>query len=506
MARAGVRRPGPRSGITRRRFLKLAGLAGGAGALAACTRVVAPVTRRARVVIVGAGIAGLRCATVLGAHGVGVTLYEASDRVGGRIRTLRGYFVDGRAVERGGEFISSEHRAIRRLAEELGLVLEVVSGGSVAGGDDVFWVDGRRYPVAEANRDWAAVHPRFAAALREAPWPQRFDSHTPGGVALDHRSVPEWIEENVPGGVGSRLGRLLLTTTIAEYGGEPEEQPALNLVYLLAWNAPGTLQPLAGTDERYHVAGGNDQLVTELARRLPAGTIETGAELVAVATRPDDAVTCTFRRDTAVFDVVADHAVFAIPFTTLRRVDLGATGWSPTKLRAIASLGMADHGKLHVELTRRPWIAAGLGGSVVTDPEGFQECWDETSAVAGPGGIVVDLRDAPAWEAPSAPTSGPPPAAVVDGFLSELDEVFPGVAGAATGRAWWDRWAAHPWSLGSYSRYELGQITTFATVEGRAEGNAHFCGEHTSIEFQGYMEGAVATGERAAREVLRALA
>jgi monoamine oxidase len=73
---------------------------------------------------------------------------------------------------------------------------------------------------------------------------------------------------------------------------------------------------------------------------------------------------------------------------------------------------------------------------------------------------------------------------------------------AYNGRAFVDFWPAYEWTRGSYSFYEVGQYTKFAGMERRRQGTCHFAGEHTSIDFQGYLNGAVETGERAAAEIL----
>jgi monoamine oxidase len=68
-----------------------------------------------------------------------------------------------------------------------------------------------------------------------------------------------------------------------------------------------------------------------------------------------------------------------------------------------------------------------------------------------------------------------------------------------------DAWETSPFQLGSYSFWRVGQYTRFAGAEGEPEGTVFFAGEHTSIDFQGFMEGAVRSGERAAKELLAAL-
>ncbi|MBM7653507.1 monoamine oxidase [Neobacillus cucumis] len=66
-----------------------------------------------------------------------------------------------------------------------------------------------------------------------------------------------------------------------------------------------------------------------------------------------------------------------------------------------------------------------------------------------------------------------------------------------------DNWKGYAYTLGSYAYYGVGQYTKFVGVESEPEGNCHFAGEHTSLDFQGYLNGAVESGERAANEILK---
>ena len=92
-----------------------------------------------------------------------------------------------------------------------------------------------------------------------------------------------------------------------------------------------------------------------------------------------------------------------------------------------------------------------------------------------------------------------------------VDETIDDIAVAGRNSAKWngratiDYWAGNPWTNGSYSYWKVGQYTKFAGAEREIEGACHFAGEHTSIDFQGYLNGAVETGQRAAGEVITAL-
>ena len=99
----------------------------------------------------------------------------------------------------------------------------------------------------------------------------------------------------------------------------------------------------------------------------------------------------------------------------------------------------------------------------------------------------------------------PAPASVVAATLGAIDGAVPGVSDAYAGTAWLDAWAYDPWVGGSYAAFTPGQVTSFWGLTGEAEGSVHFAGEHTSTFSQGYLDGGVESGSRAAAEVLAAL-
>jgi monoamine oxidase len=94
------------------------------------------------------------------------------------------------------------------------------------------------------------------------------------------------------------------------------------------------------------------------------------------------------------------------------------------------------------------------------------------------------------------------PAQRAQRFLAQIEPVLPGITKRWNGKAFVDFWPEYRWTKGSYSYWKVGQYTSFAGMEYARQGNCHFCGEHTSIDFQGYLNGAVETGERAAADIL----
>jgi monoamine oxidase len=482
---------------TRRGLLRSAGA--GALAVTALGRLT-PAARAAaapRIVVVGAGLAGLTCAHRLKQAGYTAQVYEVTDRLGGRCWTIRGAFVDGQIGEHGGELIDQGHNAIRNLAQELGLSLDNLLRAEANGAELLGYLDGAPYSFEEITDDLKKVWQKIHADVSAASYPTLFDSYTQRGLELDLMSIVDWIEESVPGGTASRLGQLLDVAYNIEYGAESSEQSSLNLLYLLGYAGQGQLRVFGKSNEKYHVRGGNDQIPARLGAAL-AGQITTGAELVAIRQTAAGAYSLSFRIGSKTTTVTADKVVLALPFSILRRsVDLSAAGFSARKLVAIREQGMGTNSKLHVQFRSRPWNALGSNGETFADT-GYQNTWEVSRAQLGAAGILVNYTggDIGASFGSGTPTQR------AQQFLAQIEPVLPGLSAQWNGRATVDFWPAYPWTRGSYSYWKVGQYTGFSGIEGRQEGNAHFCGEHTSIDFQGYLNGAVETGERAAGEVI----
>jgi monoamine oxidase len=491
---------------TRRELLAGAAAAAGAAAFASPARAFARAgghRTQPRIAIVGAGLAGLRCAHLLYTarphRPLLASVYEANpERSGGRCWTLRDYFDGGLLSEHGGQLINTDQRAVRRLVAELGLTEEVVDGGDLPEGEEVFFIDGAVYSLEQADADWRQFgYAAFRQAGREA------ETHA-GAVRLDAMSVPEWLA-STDIGAHSRFGRLMLSNTVTENGGDPADQSAQNLIGLLTSNPRSSVVPLGGDDERYHVVGGNDQLVSGMLARLPPETVRNSHVLVAVRRNGDGSVTLTFEVGGALTDVTADYVVLALPFSTLRDVDLTRAGLSPTKLGVIRTMGMGTNAKVHLELTGKTWPALGYAGAMYGEWDQLACGWDDCVPL-GPDASPALYLAFPGGRAGASGLTGaahgPAPAADAAWALAQIDNVFPGTSAAFTGRAYEDHWALDPWVKGAYSYYRVGQARTFGTLAGAPEGPYLFAGEQTSSENIGFLDGAVETGEAAARRLL----
>ncbi len=494
--------------VTRRRFLAGAAVAGAGFALgSAATRALAaarPSTgTKPRIAVVGAGLAGLRCSHVLWTrHHVQSTVYEGqADRIGGRCWSLRDFFSNGLITEHGGAFIDSNQVAALNLAAELGLELEDFNGGELMGLPEIYWFDGGAYTYAQASADWEHFgYKAFHHALKEG-------NTVRGAARLDQLSAPEWLDETLIGST-SRFGQLMLANTVSGNGGDPGEQSALDLIGLTGANPRTSLDPLPGYDEKWHIVGGNDQMVHGMAGQLPQGSIEMGHRLVALCENSDGSHTLTFDVDSGTKDVTADYVALALPFTLLREVDLRRSGFGAEKVRVIDTMGMGSNAKIHIEVAEKTWARHGYSGVAYTSHDSFDVCWDD-SVPLGPNGAPALLLAFPGADVGrntlTGGAHGPTPARDTNWLLDRIEPIFPGTRSAFTGASYEDHWVRDPWVKGAYSFYKVGQYATYGAIAASAAGRVHFAGEHTSNNNQGFLDGAVESGGRAATEIVAQL-
>ena len=138
---------------------------------------------------------------------------------------------------------------------------------------------------------------------------------------------------------------------------------------------------------------------------------------------------------------------------------------------------------------------------VVDRHVGLQQGWDTTIGQIGvTGGVWTNFLGGGQGVASGAGTAEE----WFGGILGDLEAIWPGTQAAFSGQAARMHWPTFPYALGSYTCYRPGQWA-YWSYEGAREGNIHFCGEHCSLDFQGWLEGAVESGQRAANEVVRSL-
>lgn len=482
-------------GITRRQLLGGAAAAGGLALVRPFGRVAwAQAGSGHRVVVIGAGIAGLTAAYRLRQAGVDVTVFEAQKRIGGRMFSLEN-FLPGQVIELGGELIDTQHWHIRSLAAELEIPLDdfVSDGWDVH--RDLWFFDGRKLTEKDVVEAFVPVSEKILASLAELGGDVSYATPN-GGEALDRMSIAEWLEG---AGVEGWMRKLLDVAYTAEVGLETAEQSALNFLTFIDPN-PLPFRIFGGSDERFHVQGGNDRIPRELARRL-GERIETEARLEAVRRAADGSLVCTVRRGEASREVSADAVLLAIPFTLLREVSLDESlGLPLAKREAIAKLGYGTNSKLMVGFAKKIWREQDSNGSTLTDLP-YQITWETSRLQPGKTGILTNFSGGRhGLEVGNGTTDDQ-----VRALLPQLERIYPGITKTYAGRAERFLWPTFPWSRGSYACYRPGQWTDFGGVEGEPVGNLFFAGEHCSATAQGFMEGGCETGEKAARDILCAL-
>lgn len=507
---------GPGGGALSRRSL-LQGVAAGAGLAAVSAVGAAPPARAVTppvIAVVGAGIAGLTAALRLADHGVACAVYEADDRVGGRIfsQPAGAYWADGQVSEWGGELIDSGHVHMRQLAQRFGLPLDDLRAAEPAGSTEVYRFGGGYYTFAEASADFKGVRQALQRDLASFDWPVGWNApNSPGAVALSDMSVFDWIGSRVPGGHASRFGKLLDVAYTTEFGLDTTASSALGIVGVLGYQpSPGGFALFGESDTRFHVRGGNQRLPQAVAAALPAGTVRHGWRLRAVAALPGGRQELTFTVDGCTRTVVADHTVLALPLGVMQRLDLSAAGFDARKRGSLAAMTMGRNAKLSLQFDGRPWNASGpwgvASGSTMSET-GYQTSWETSRAQAGGKGILTVYAGGSRAAAltPSSPfrtAADPQVAQYARTALAQLEPVFPGITGHWTGRATLAAWPLHPLSYGSYAGSPPGYPHVHGGYESVRQGNTHFAGEHTSEVAQGYMEGGAESGVRAADEVL----
>jgi monoamine oxidase len=503
--------------LTRRDFLKVTGAAVGAAALGGPVAALAATRPKpsgtSRIAIIGGGISGLNAALTLQDAGISSTVYEASPRVGGRMHSDTTSWLNGQTSEHCGELIDSRHKTILGLTTRFKLPTVDLLAAEPNQSTETDFFFGGYYTTTQENVDFNAVWNAVKKDLTSAPFPTLYNSFNQAGFDLDHLSLFDWIETRVPGGHTSRMGQLLDVAYNIEYGNVTTEQSSLNMVYLLGFQPqPGQFRIFGASDERYHIAGGNERLPQAIAAALAPSTVQLNTALTAIATNTDGTFTLTLTGPSGKFTRVVDRVVMTIPFSVLRGLNYSQAQFDSLKQTAITQLGYGKNCKLQLQFDSRLWNQQGpwgLGNGSTYSDTGYQNTWDVTRAQDGSTGILVDYTGGgvPLASFSGNPTDPKVVAGFAKTFLSQIEPVFPGITKQWNGRATLDVPLANPFLLGSYSYWKVGQYTQFSGYEKARQpnpttGKCHFAGEHCSISFQGFMEGGAQEGARAANEII----
>jgi monoamine oxidase len=457
---------------SRRQFLRQT-LAAGAPALL----FAQPAPPAPPIVVVGAGLAGLRAATLLRQAGRSVVVLEARDRSGGRVLTIRSPFDDGLFGEAGPIRIAGAHRAVLRAVRDHGLKLlpfESSNGAPLRPTPDDAGASGSGLRPGERGQDPRALLERYVGALPESLAEPATDASYAAWRDYDRVTWPEWLLER-----GASPAAVRLMTQ----GGDSS---ALSALYMLRQFAM-----LRASSQLFKIAGGMDRLPQAMTAAL--GDIIRYEAAVVRVTRAARSIAIEYETRGRVERLTGSHVVLAVPLSTLRQIEFRPP-LSPAKEKAVGAVAYYPGVRILLQSRERFWNRAGHNGSARTP---HAEIWDSAYDRQGlTRGLLGATTGGAVGHTFSALTE---PQSVAFG-VDLVAEAFPGIRSAFE-KGVVHRWGQDRWARGAFVAFAPGQMTAFMPDIARPEDRLHFAGEHTS-SWNSWMEGALESGERAAREIL----
>jgi monoamine oxidase len=395
-----------------------------------------------RVCVIGAGLAGLAAADALNHAGAEVVVFEARDRVGGRVHTRR--LANDALVEMGAEFFEDEHRCLHDLVKRFAL-------GVVA--RDMRYSEREPRGVSVTADQVRAGAERVRAALREHPQARSVPQ------LLDLVDLDEAVREAI-------LARVEVSTARAASDVD-------------AHHLAGFASGFGGAESR-RIVEGNQALALGLAAALgDAVRLATPVRGVSVTPTGVDVAT-------AEGEAHADAVVVAVPAAALSRIAF-EPGLPPGKRGALDRVATGEAAKLFV-----PLAAPAAPSAVISVPERYW-CWTARDA----SGQVAPVVSCYAGSAPALARlrieTGP------GQWLASLRDLRPDLSldeDDALISRWDDEWTGGAFTVPGPGQAPGDQEALRARV-----GRIVFCGEYTAGELAGLMEGALASGLRAAAEL-----
>lgn len=463
----------------------------------------------ADVAIVGAGLAGLACARELVKAGRSCYVLEARDRVGGR--TLNAALPNGHPIEIGGQWVGPMQDRILALAAELGVgtyktydtgqYVDYRNGVAApyGGFDDPSGVGANRIPptdpsaAAEAGEVIERLNQMAAEVPPEAPW------SAPSAVEWDGQTFQSWMDQNMATPGGKSLVALAIE---AVFSAQPRDLSLLHVLFYI--RSAGTLNNLINTgggaqDSRFH--GGSQQVSIRAAQAL-GGRVLLNSRVDQVA-QDGGGVTL----EGTGFSVRAREAVVAVPPALAARIRY-APVLPAVRDQMTQRMPMGSVIKLMCVYERPFWRDAtlaspdGLAGQATSDTGPVKITFDNSPDGDAPAyGVLLGFMEGTDGRVWSGKTADERRAAAIECFVRYFGEA------AANPLAYLEQdWMKEEFSRGGYGgMFPPGAWLDFGRALSEPVGRIHWAGTETSPIWNGYMDGAVRSGERAAAAVLARL-